>query len=303
MSGHKLVDSAFLAQLISGSFETVWGAVSEAMDDPENAEMFGGPESQIIATFEDRVIVAAPDGTFYQAEWSFNDDGTVEFSGVEDLEVPVYESSELGPHVRSESMLAVEAILSGREDEADAHVDTLAGMVAGGAKLTAEGVEDAVFRQTTANSRSSWFEAVVERADSIKEFVGAEMDRLPKAGVVFESVDPARSEVKDALGSLVSKLSSLWERITLAAEIDDDYVSPGDDQMGVVEFVDFVDGFATDFDRTIGLVEEAMAVVEDGDLGALGRTHDAVAAQYPQFAMTAAFVEKMARRFAPPQAA
>ena len=70
-----------------------------------------------------------------------------------------------------------------------------------------------------------------------------------------------------------------------------------DDAESSAEFVQFSSVFAEDLDGMISMVDDALAVAEDGCVKCLARLHDGIAGQMREWAIAAAFAEKMARRF------
>jgi hypothetical protein len=69
--------------------------------------------------------------------------------------------------------------------------------------------------------------------------------------------------------------------------------------MPAADFVQFVSGFSEDLDGVIGVLDDAMAVSEDGCVRCLARVHDGIADQAREWGLAAAFSAKLARRFEP----
>lgn len=305
----KLVDSEFLAKLLDGSFETAMGKVDEAI--LARPELFGGDDGsdvRTIGTFLDHAIVLNSDGEFFRADFVVSEDtGAIELGQVERLEVPVKEASELGAQAREESRLAVEALLAGDEDGANVHMGSLYEMVRSGVRVTAEGVEDDFLEFFS--EEPAWLKALRENESSVVSFVGAEARReypAPKFdGVELDGVQ-SRAAVGAALSRLHESLRELQESVVDARSVDEEsrlHVESSEDaSMAAQSFFDFVTEYGTDLDDTIALVEDAMAVREDGTLGSLARVHDGVAARMRDMGLAAAFSEKFARRFDQPQA-
>lgn len=302
----KLVDGDFLGRLVLGSYEVAMGAVMEAME--SHADLFGGSGTQVIATYPEHIIAASPDGQFYRAKWSLDEEtGDVVFSDIEDIEVPVYESDKMGSQVRRQAMDAVDSILHQKEDASDRILE-LAGLVRSGVKLTAEGVEEQFEKEPF--QESDWFQAVRENESSIRTFLGPDVDKVASVKPAFshlvsEDVDEDdaedyRSRVVEALRRLRSTISSMHDQTDLARQVDESsrLRSGGDDaEMAASEFAEFIQGYTDDLMELRGLVEDAIAVSEDGCVKCLARVHDGVASQIKEWALAAAFAEKMSNRF------
>jgi hypothetical protein len=301
----KLVDGEFLAKLLDGSFEVAMGKVDEAvLAHPELFGGEGGSDIRTIGTFLDHAIVLNSDGEFFRASFAVSEEtGAVELGAVDRLEVPVKEASELGAQAREESKLAIEALLAGDEDEADAHMGALYEMVRSGVRVTAEGVEDDFLRLFS--EEPDWLKALQDQESSVVSFVGAEAGReypAPK----FDGVELSRGTVGTALSRLHEGLRELQESVSGARSLDEEsrlHVEASEDaSMAAQSFFEFVAEYGADLDDTIALVEDAIAVRDDGTLGSLARVHDGVAARMKDMGLAAAFSEKFARRFDQPQA-
>ena len=302
----KLVDSDFLAKLMSGSMETALGAVDEAVLD--NAGLFGGEPDSVstIATYSDHMIVANENGDFYRGKWAMTEDGVV-ISNVEEIEVPVYDASAMGAQVREEAVLATEALLSGDTAAAEEKLRGLYRLVKSGVRLTAEGVEDLCHQQAFAESE--WFQAVREQEKQIREFLGTDALRLATSSPRFSAItdesvteDAAESQrgaIASGLASLSADFVGMRNRIVLAKQVTEGHIprDAADDSMTSADFVEFVAGFGDDVDNMIGVLGDAQAVAEDGCLKCLARLHDGISEQMHEWGLAAAFSEKLARRF------
>ena len=84
-----------------------------------------------------------------------------------------------------------------------------------------------------------------------------------------------------------------------ARTVDESYVVRGsaEDDGSVSDFVQFASAFAEDLDGMNSIVDDALAVSEDGCAKCLARLHDGIANQMREWAIAGAFAEKMARRF------
>lgn len=303
----KLVDGDFLAKLTAGSMESAIDAVDEAI--LANAQLFGADDREsvsTVATYQDYAIVANADGDFFRAKWALGEDG-VKLSEVEEIDVPVYEAGRMGAEVRQTAIEAATALLGGDHEGAEEHLRSLYQMAKSGVRLTAEGVEDLLARQTFAEG--DWFRAVREQESGIRGFLGGDGARLGVTKPQFETVtahgiseDQAGSQrqaVKAAIGRLAEQFRGIRRQIALARQVTESHVMRGsqDSAMAAVDFVDFVGGFGSDLDAMVGILGDAQAVAEDGSVRCLARIHDAVAGQMYEWALAGAFCEKLARRF------
>lgn len=307
MRTEKLVDGDFLAKLVSDSYETAIGAVDEAV--MAHADLFGGDADSVrtIATYPDHVIVANPEGEFFRAKWIIEDDEVV-IGEIEELDVPIYEADVMGTQVREEAKDAVRLLMAGKQDEAGEKLRSLYRMVKSGVRLTAEGVEDLLGRQTW--FEQDWFKAVEEREQDIRAFLGTEALRIDVPKACFEAL--AKGEVsedqaeghRDAVVAALKRLRSAFTKMrtdtALAREVTEQHqLRGGGNTMSSSDFVQFVSGFSEDLDGVIGVLDDAMAVSEDGCVRCLARIHDGIADQAQEWGLAAAFSEKLARRFEP----
>jgi hypothetical protein len=312
MTSRKLVDGEFLSKLLGGSYEVVMGQVDEAVS--SQPELFGGEDGddvRTIGTFSNHAIVLNDNGEFFRTSFSVSEEtGALELGEVERIDVPVRETSELSAEVRTESMRAVRALLDEDDDEADNRLGSLFELVQSGVKLTAEGVEDDLLEM--GEDDPDWLVAVRENEQGMTRFVGAEANQeLPKPR--FETFiaegdngdDRHRRVIGASLRALRESLLRMQDSIAVARRSDGEYRIPKEDEdntMVVEDFVEFTREFGADLDATVGLVEDAISVSEDGTLKSLARVHDGVAARVKEMGLAAAFSEKFARRFDQPQA-
>lgn len=313
MPTDMLVDGDFLAKLVSGSFEVAMGAVEEAVQ--ENAdEAFGDPAARTIATYPDHFIVATPAGEFFRGKWSIDEEsGSVVLSDINSIDVPVYEAKAMGKEIRREAAEAVDLILRGEGEPVTERLRHLFSLVRSGAQLTAEGVEDLYAKQSW--GEADWFQATREHESGIRKILGTDVLRLSVPKARFESItgdvddDEAerhRMAVIGGLRRLREHLDDMWSKLGVAANVTAEYslrgVSNGS-PMDASEFVEYVSDFAGDLDGMMGILDDALAVADDGCVPCLARVHDGIAENMYEWALAAAFAEKLARRFEAPQAA
>jgi hypothetical protein len=304
----KLVDGDFLARLVADSYETAIGAVDEAV--MAHAGLFGGTPDSIrtIATYPDHVIVANPDGEFFRARWNIGEDSAVIIGEVEELDVPVYEADTMGTQVRQEAREATRLLLNGKPEEAAEKLRSLYRLVKSGVRLTAEGVEDLFNKQNW--FEQDWFKAVEERGQDIRIFLGMDATRIEvpkpcfgeliKEGVSEDEAENHRGSVVAALRRLRNTFMKMRTDTVLAREVTEQHqLRGGGNAMSAFDFIEFVFGFSQDLDEVIGVLDDAMAVSEDGCVKCLARVHDGIADQAFEWGLAAAFSEKLARRFEP----
>lgn len=313
MAVEKLVDGDFLARLVADSYETAMSSVSEAVESAP--ELFGESDAErvsAIATYPDHVIVASKGGTFYRAKWSRDEDGSVNLSEAEEIDVPVYEPGTAGVQVRQEAEEAVRFMMIGDADGAAESVRSLYRLVQSGVRLTAEGVEDLWNRQRF--TEHDWFKAIGERESEIRAFLGADVARIDAPKARFESLiessadqaDANRPAVIAAMRRILDGFREMRSRTALAREIGPGHRVRGADDaagMAVSEFVEFVGGYAADLDGMTALIEDAVAVAENGPVKPIARIHDSISVQATEWGLAAMFVERLARRFEQPAAA
>jgi hypothetical protein len=114
-----------------------------------------------------------------------------------------------------------------------------------------------------------------------------------------------RAQVTEALKGIRDFLGRLNEQTAQARKINEGYGVRGSAESGetTADFIRFASGFTEDLDGMISIVDDALAVVEDGCVKCLARLHDGIAGQMREWAIAAAFAEKMARRFESTKAA
>lgn len=317
MASEKLVDGDFLSKLLAGSYEVAMGATEEVV--AENAELFGSEadDVQVIGTFAEHLIVANTEGGFYRAKWGLDENNAVFISDVEEIDVPVFEANTSLGEARRQAESTVVALLSEDEDGVKVGIGNLLDMVQAGTRLTAESVEDLFEARKEQAEASDWLAAIREHGDGIRKFVGRTAHRLQASvphprfeaitgGSVDEAdADPHRSAVRQALIDLRDRLQAMRGSIALAKQIGEDHVLTAGEDGGLAtgDFVQFVEGYSADLDSTIDVVEDAVSVAEDGCVSCLARVHDGIAEHLEDWALAAAFSEKLARRFEPPKAA
>lgn len=312
-----MVDKDFLAKLLEGSFETATGAVIEAVE--ASPQLFGVADKsdvRVCGTYPDHAIVANAEGTFFRASWHVTEEGEVQIEDVETLDVPVYEMRPTQSLVRSTSMAVVEAMLECNEGAVEEKLRVLTDLVSQGVPMTAEAVEARLSEANKVVAESDWRIALQERSESIRRFLGPEVLRLPSYTAKFSALtgpkveesaaESHRSEIISSIVKLQSELSALKLRSSDSRLVSENYHVRGQSEPGTDEVLDFV-GFATsygeDLDGMIGVVEDALAVSEDGCAQCLARFHDAVAENMNDWVLAAAFTEKLARKFEAPKAA
>ena len=312
MATEKLVDAQFVARLTQGSYETAIGVVDEAV--AAQAKLFGVTAESLttLATYPEHLIVATKDGDFFRAKWGISEDGDVEISDVENIDVPVYEASSVSARVREESTQIVGQLLAGNLEEA---TDNLVGMYKlfrSGVRLTAEGVEDAYGQQSF--EEDDWFVATRESEKTIRTFLGTDAVRLDVPKPRFEELlreesdedgESFRQTVKAAVSRLKSRFEAMKKSLALAREVHGEYQLRGEgaEVMATTDFVDFVQGLSEAMDGALAILGDAEAVVEDGCVKCIARVHDGLASSAYEWVLATAFAEKLARRFEPPAAA
>lgn len=307
MAAEKLVDGEFLAELVKGSYEDVVGAVDTAVI--EQAELFGGDADSVttLGTYPDHVLVANASGEFFRARWGKGESGDIEITEVKTVDVPVYEAEMIGQQVREEALDAVDALLGGRQEDADGHLREMYRLSRSGVRLTAEGVEDFYFRQTF--TESDWFQAVRERESGLRAAIGNDATRLSVSKAKFPQItgsedieeslaEQYRQPVVAALRGLSNRIGDMVRQTALARRIDESYSLTGDAEgMAAGDFIHFAEDFGGDLDDLSGILTDGLAVSEDGNVQCLARLHDAVSSQMYEWSLAAAFAEKLARRF------
>lgn len=307
MATEILVDAEFVSRLTSGSYETAIGAVDLAVR--ENADMFGSSADHVetLATYPKHLIVANDEGGFYRAAWSIDEDGDIQISKVEQLDVPVYEASAVGLRVRERSIETVEAILDGDDESAKEGMLDIYRATKSGVRLTAEGVEDLYGQQEFDDD--DWFKATVENRDHMIDFLGAEANRLDAPSPKFESLIASgdadsgvySGTIRSAVSSLKGRFEKMRSALVVARQVDESYrPRAGENPEALADFVDFAQGLCEAIDNVLSILSDAEVVAEDGGcMKCLARVHDGIAEQAGEWCLATAFAEKLARRFEP----
>lgn len=309
MATEKLVDGDFLGKLLAGSFEVAMGAVEEAVTD--HPDLFGGEDDtavRVIGTYPDHAIVANSEGEFYRCEWSV-EDGEVTLTNIRQIDVPVIEAEVRQSTIRNKYEEAVGDLLECRSDDAVEKLKELLDLVHDGVPMTAEAVEALFLENQERFDTADWRSLIIEREAEVRRFLGADALRLAYPAPKFENltgegIDEAvaearRDQVVGAMKDIREFLGRLHDQTALARQVDEGYHvrgSAGDDET-TQDFVQFVGGFAEDLDGMISIVDDALAVAEDGCAKCLARLHDGIAHQMREWAIAGAFAERMARRF------
>lgn len=297
MSKNVMIESRYLENLMSGSFEASQGAVLASLE--ECSDLFGGPETSIIATWSEHLVAVDPSGKFYRAKWFIDEEtGKAVFEDIEDVDVPFIESSGMGALARKQSRAIVDAILDGNPDLVSEALDVLAGIVDEGGSLTAVGISE---NMDAFLADSDWKSAISENSENVRTFVGDVSSTLSTSfKVLSESssdvAEESRNVVKHGLVTALNAVKTLSSSISDAKLVDESFVS--DDATGsVAEFVEFVSDFDSSLVGMTNLLEDAVSVADFDDVRVLGRIHDGIAAQFGQWALAASFVKEMATQF------
>lgn len=306
MATEKLVDGNFLGKLLSGSFEVAMGSVEEAVS--ENAGLFGGEDEtqvRVIGTYPDHIVVVNKDGEFYRCEWKIEGDAAV-LSGIHQIDVPIVEGEVQRSAIRSRYKEAVSAILECRTEEAEEKLKELLDLVNSGVPMTAESVEKVFVESTSAFSNADWIRSVRENSTKLREWVGSEV-RTDYPRVMFESLtsdaveesvaDARRSDVVSAIKNVQSFLADLNVQTAPARMVVESIDGSAENREWVSDLVLFTEGFTEALDDMSSIVEDVIAVAEDGCVKCLARLHDGIATQMDEWSIAAAFTSKMARRF------
>jgi len=309
MAVEKLVDGEFLGKLLGGSFEVAMGAVEEAV--AGSSALFGGDdetEVRVIGTYPDHAVVANRAGDFYRCEWS-NSGGEIELKNIRQIDVPIIEGEVRQSAIRRKYEEAVKNLLECKTDEAEEKLRELLDLANGGVPMTVEAVEYVFSENKARFAEADWVQMITEKESEIRRFIGADSLRLSYPKVRFEhltgeSIDESvaeakRADVIESIKGIQSFLAGLHAQTELARQVDEGHVVRGsaDDTETVADFVQFASGFAEDLDGMISIVDDALAVSEDGCVKCLARLHDGIAVQMKEWAIAATFAEKMAHRF------
>jgi len=307
----KLVDTIVVDRLTEGSFETLIERVEQAV--AENLSLFNADDGEGVHswTYSGHVVVVNEAAEFFRAEYSVIKNGDIELGKVERIDVPVKEAKHLGSEARGLADDIVGAVFDGDDERAEESFGDLFNLVASGVRITAEGVEDDFTELGIADS--AWMRAVDDNAATMRNFVGAASNRdmpEPKFETMLATNDlneadstRYRKVVGEGLRRLRGTLEDLDASIALARTIDEGYTLRDVDGMAASHFIEFSRQLGEDFDAMIGVVENAIAVVGNGDLKSLARIHDGVAELMGDAGLAAAFAEKFSTKFTAPEAA
>lgn len=309
MSSNKLVDGDFLAKLLQNSYEVRLGQVEEIVRD--NAELFGGSkdiEVQTIGTFSEHAIVMNSEGQFFRATFGQGDEGFT-LEEIDEIDVPVFEASELKGQIREHTDKAVDSLLKGNGSGAFEDIVALYDLVKSGVALTAESVEQTL--DNLVGEDTEWIQALRENEKEIRGFLGVEAKAEPptrRFKAIIEAdrindVDRTRKVVVHGLREMRTYLNGLDARLSLAREVDETYELNGDGGMGASEFIEFIEEVDGDLQVVRSMIEDAITVSDEGTLKSLARIHDGIAGRAVDLTMAASFAEKFARRFTAPAAA
>lgn len=316
MTTEKLVDGDFLGRLLAGSYEATMGAVEEAVAD--HPQLFGSEDDagvRVIGTYPDHALVVNRDGTFYRCEWTVEGD-EVQLQNIKQIDVPVYEADVRASTVRKTVNEAVDAMLECDSDVAEEKLKELLTYVTNGIPMTAESVEFLFTENRERFQDAEWAQAVRDREAEFRSFLGAEALRLSYPKPRFEhltgesieesAAEQRKSDIVESIEGVREFLGRLAGQVTLARQVTEEYRVRGgsaEDGLATTDFVQFASSFAEDLDGMISIVEDALAVSEDGCAKCLARLHDGIAEQMREWAIAAAVAEKLARRFEAPKAA
>jgi len=256
------------------------------------------------------------EGVFYRCEWVVNVAGEIALMNVKEIDVPVFEANVRASTVQKTVQEAVDAILECDSETAEEKLKELLGYVTDGVPMTAESVEYLFTENRERFQEAEWAQAVRLHEPGFREMLGADALRLsyPKPrynhlttdSVNESSVEPYKADIIESIKGIKEFLGRLSTQTALARQVNEGYRVRGgsaDDGMATADFVQFSSGFTEDLDGMIAIVEDALAVSEDGCAQCLARLHDGIAEQMREWAIAAAVAEKLARRFEAPRAA
>jgi hypothetical protein len=309
MPSNKLVDGDFLAKLLQNSFEVRLGQVEDVVREHES--LFGGTKDvdvQCVGTFSEHAIVMNSAGQFFRA--TIKDDADkLSLDEVEEIDVPVFEASELRGQVREHSDNAVDSLLKGKGNGAYEDIISLYELVKSGVPLTAEAVEQAL--DDLVGTEVEWISALRENEKEITGFLGVDAKRespTRRFTAISEAehindMSRTRTVVVHGLREMRIHLDGLDAQTVLARQVDETYELSGDGGMGAADFIEFIEEFDEDLQAVRSVVEDAITVSDEGTVKSLARIHDGVAGRAVDLTMAASFAEKFARRFSAPAAA
>lgn len=305
-----LVDGAALAALTKGSLEARREAVAAALG--ANVAQFEAKDAagvRLIATHQDRAIVATTEGKFFSAAYALDDKGTATFSKVERLEVPLFDPSQLGGEARKSARAAVEAILSGDDEEARTRLRDVSAFAAQGVRLTPEGVEKTL--KAALVSEKGWRAEYRKESKTIRAYLGADLATVENVSfeklAALESIElregvdamtDYRPIVKAGFGRIAEQLKGLLEGVARAAGMTGHYRVRGggeNAEIAAVEFVRFARGYQESLKSLLGEVRDAQALAESSALGTLAKLHDEVASQLGEWRIAGTFIGKFSR--------
>jgi hypothetical protein len=130
-SKEKMIPANVVQEMLQGSHEQLAARVDYLV--AENREIFVGDSDERVsrlATFNDHVLVATSSGKCFDVKLQL-EDGDIRLGELSPLDVPVISSRNASHYMREQTLSAVDAILSGRLDEACDHLSILSAIQEG----------------------------------------------------------------------------------------------------------------------------------------------------------------------------
>jgi len=308
MSG--LIPANVLAEVTRGSIEDYVGRVIQAVEDSHaRFESETGQDLNVIATFNEHVVVANGDGNVYRASYQPAGDG-FSITKVEPVELPVIRGRQDGRRfVERTASEAVEALVAGDFSSARDQIRTLieaAPMLAPVDQLR----ELREHLSGMFDQERPWRAFYAEDHERIQRLVwgttGSAFSYTPQPRYqplyrdgLLEDASEYASAVEADVGVMAERLEKLWEQTT---EAWGEYQSTGAFKAsGIARPAEHFETIASDYlvelKALCHLMSEAAKDNDPDTVAARGWLFDQVARQYPQVEVTARLVRRVATEF------
>lgn len=304
-----LISAGEAEKITEGSLEQFMTSIDHQIND--NSHLFTESKDDGVfrmATFGDHVVLGTASGTCYKVPFSEND-GKVRFDESEKLDVNLVSRSNKEDYIKECTMSAVDALLSGRLDEAKEQILDIAHLPEG------EDGEDRDYISEINNALDQdvlWRDVYSKQYENIKEHLSDDLDRIiseslsPKYEALYKTEEIPEENFEDYRGPVTKDLNSVIERLaTFGKSVVESYfpfqesvdsANKSEEETEVIEsFKEFAEDLIGNLHEVVDIAAEA--VDNEQCVMCLGQIYDSVAESVQEFEVAGNFVQRMIETF------
>lgn len=297
----KFVDTDALSKLLNGSHEDIIEKVTQAFESVNDLFQNESENSKVkvVGTFSDKVVLVNEDGRFYEVFYTINEDkdNSVDIGVIQEIEVPVRTTYDLGVEAQILSVEAAKAMLRNDKEKLEEYRSEINQLMELGIKITPESLKAAV--DELLDHEHDWMVAVTENEEALSRFVGSY-----SGGLKIESIDSVLPTTKKILMRSFESLQKFVNNIlSEVARVKVDKTVVESDRENISEILEQFDMFSLDFTC---FVKQALSLIENAQsfdaipltrkqIEILSSVHNSMVERLKNIEMAAAFCEQFAR--------